>query len=519
MAELSVRLVADLEQFLRDLKKAEGGLEDFGKKADQAGDQSDDLEGTLTDLASGFALSAVGATTLTTFLIIAASELYRVATAASAAELSMLAFNTAIGKAKSATIGETIKLETLVGIAQDVTQSYETRQRALEALQRIYPKVLSNVDLETIGTRESREQLDLLNKEIVRNAQLKSISSAISEQQNIINKEENKTAWERIDIWDAFWKNLTNFNRPEIVLDSETRTIKDATSVIKDLRKEAEGLIETGVKIDLPEIDPEKTTKGKKVKIPWTFVKYKDPLDDLLNLLPERGAFIPEGTFGIVDAAQEELNNALPTYEKAMKGLKRINQEGVETSKAFASTLEDIFFELGERLSQSISGSITNSLSDLGDNLGQALVSGGNLLSVGAASLINSFGSFLSDIGKLLIEYGTLAVAKGTLDTAIATLFGPALIGAGLAAIGVGVALSLAGGAFKSVGQKGLSAQGVQGSVSGSGSFSGANNFSGGGGGFGGGEVVFRIQGQTLIGVLNNTLNSNARLGGSTTIG
>ena len=106
------------------------------------------------------------------------------------------------------------------------------------------------------------------------------------------------------------------------------------------------------------------------------------------------------------------------------------------------------------------------------------------------------------------------------MDTALSTLFGPALVGAGLAAIGVGLALTAAGGAFKTIGNKGLSDQGIQAGVSGSGSYGGSNtSYSGGGGGFGGGEVVFRIQGSALVGVLNNTLNSNARLGGTLTVG
>ena len=230
-------------------------------------------------------------------------------------------------------------------------------------------------------------------------------------------------------------------------------------------------------------------------------------------------ATIPSGAFDITPGALTKLEDFTAQYGKAMRNLRKENLKTIQAVEVFKSKLEEIFDNLELALAKKVSGGIANILSDLGDSIGQALVNGGNLIAIGAASLISSFGSFISDIGKLLIEYGTLAVAKGTLDTALSTLFGPALIGAGLAAIGIGVALSAIGGAFKTVGQKGLSEGGVQGGISGSGSFSGANSYSGGGGGYGGGEVVFRIQGSSLVGVLNNTLNSNSRLGGTLTIG
>ena len=164
--------------------------------------------------------------------------------------------------------------------------------------------------------------------------------------------------------------------------------------------------------------------------------------------------------------------------------------------------------EFNESANNLISGSISQTFSNLGSSIGEALVSGGNVLSAVGNTIIQGLSSFLSEMGGMLVKYGTLAVLKGKLDLAILA-GGPVAIGAGIAAIAVGVALSAAGAAL--------------GSASSGGGQTGSSNFkgSGGGGNFGasssGGmqNVVFEIQGTKLVGVISNTLSRNRNLGGS----
>jgi len=165
-------------------------------------------------------------------------------------------------------------------------------------------------------------------------------------------------------------------------------------------------------------------------------------------------------------------------------------------------------------VSSLVSGSIVDTFNNLGNSIGQALATGGNVFQAIGQSLLQSLGNFLSDMGGLLIKYGTLAVVKGKLDLAIAT-GGPVSIGAGIAAIAVGVALKAVGGAIASRAQGGSRASTSSGSGANNQSFSGSSFSSASGGG----TVVFELAGQKLIGVLNNTLNGNKRLGGAVGLG
>tara|TARA_B110000046_G_scaffold13815_1_gene13484 strand:+ start:871 stop:3081 length:2211 start_codon:yes stop_codon:yes gene_type:complete len=167
--------------------------------------------------------------------------------------------------------------------------------------------------------------------------------------------------------------------------------------------------------------------------------------------------------------------------------------------------------QFNESANNLIAGSISQTFSNLGSSIGEALASGGNVLSAVGNTIIQGLSSFLSEMGGMLVKYGTLAILKGKLDLAILT-GGPVAIGAGIAAVAVGVALSAAGAAL---GQK--SAGGSSGDT-GSSNFrgsSGGGNFGASSGGSGGGTVVFEIAGTKLVGVLSNTLRRNRNLGGS----
>ena len=181
---------------------------------------------------------------------------------------------------------------------------------------------------------------------------------------------------------------------------------------------------------------------------------------------------------------------------------------------------QNLLTNLSESMNNLVLGTFTSAVSGIGNALGTALATGGNVLSAVGTSLVQGLADFLGRMGELLIEYGTLAVAKGKIDIAIAT-GGPFAIAAGFAAIAVGVALKAASSLIGSAASGGFSGSGSSSGVSGGGSYSGGNTRTAPSvsSGFGGGTVVFEIAGNKLVGVLNNTLQRNKGLGGNLSLG
>lgn len=173
-------------------------------------------------------------------------------------------------------------------------------------------------------------------------------------------------------------------------------------------------------------------------------------------------------------------------------------------------TIAELNANINEGFKDILTNSIASGISDTFSSIGEAIASGGDVVGAIGNSLISAFGSFLSEMGDMLIKYGTLAIIKGKLDTAIA-FGGPTAIAAGIAAVAIGAALKLVSGAIGA-----RSKGGFGGSSSNTSTATGANttmyssNY-GGNNGFSGGEVVFRISGNDLVGVLNQEQNRQRR--------
>lgn len=108
--------------------------------------------------------------------------------------------------------------------------------------------------------------------------------------------------------------------------------------------------------------------------------------------------------------------------------------------------------QFNQDFAQLVNGGFLNSVGAIGENIGEALATGGSVIQAAGNALLKGFSQFLSNFGDLLIEYGAAAVLKAKLD--IAAFIPGAGIAAGIAAIAAGIALKVAAGAINSFGNR-----------------------------------------------------------------
>lgn len=409
------------------------------------------------------------------------------------------------------TAGEIFGLKSLIAVAQDETKAKKERLAAVESLQKTYPGYFGNLSKEQIMTSDLTSTVNELTQALI-NKEAASLLAKAAAPQLLALYKLNAT----------YKKQRAELTESEIALKrigeeqgKNTDTYKEASATVDGLYnilEKTRGEIYKSTQANKRYEDSinaiNSSTSKLLIQTPKAVSALKAPKTPKVN--PNEGnVFRPFLEGNISSSLVPEL--AL-TFTDPTEGFTEWNSK----VQAGLTTAEQALLDFNYAAAELINNSVANTFSDLGTVIGEALATGGNVLSAIGTTLLQSLGKFLSDMGGMLIQYGTLAVVKGKLDLAIAA-GGPISIGAGLAAIAVGVALKAIGGA---IGAKAKSGGGSTSTSTGSdannrsfssGSFSSSTSSSGG-------TVVFEIAGQKLIGVLSNTLNANKRLGGQTTL-
>ena len=398
---------------------------------------------------------------------------------------------------------ELITLGLLRTQIEDTTLSTNKRKGAIEELRKKYPDYLKNMSDEKILNGGLSTTYDTLTTSILKRAKATAATNMIVKNsgklivlESQLLAKQNEIANQKIELT----KKDTAANRQR-----KSAGLAGQIEKLNKLRKEENELIGQKTNLELTNIDLEAS-----VGATGGIAKAIMPdAGDLKKVFVELKKGYKEGKEDF-----QELVSTDPLEIDANAEWEFIDWEAYYNLKGFEEKKNELLTKLkefNESANNIISGSISQTFSNLGSSIGEALASGGNILSAVGGTIIQGLSNFLSQMGGMLVKYGTLAILKGKLDLAILA-GGPLAIGAGVAAVAVGVALSAAGAAIGS-----FSSNGGKGSASNNtGTYSPSSTSSGGSSSSGGMQnVVFEIQGTKLVGVLSNTLKRNRSLGGS----
>lgn len=215
------------------------------------------------------------------------------------------------------------------------------------------------------------------------------------------------------------------------------------------------------------------------------------------NLLTQQGQNLSDSLISnfseIPKAAAKGLQDGVMTIYDL---LKEITEVGILLENASVN-IQNIFIE-----------GFAPALSQVGETIGRELQRGASFVEAAGAGFISAISGLISKVADELITLGVAALAIGKVQAVLENMTsGASKIAVALAAIAVGTGLkaisSAAAGFAGGSTSTGLSgASGFTPNQTFSGSISGGSS-----GGFtGGGEVVFRISGTSLIGVIDRTL-------------
>lgn len=402
---------------------------------------------------------------------------------------------------------EVISIKALVSVAQDDAKSKRDRLIAVDELQKRYPLYFGNLTKEKILTGDVTTETKLLTAALLSKAIAEKLSSdsaniqlEVFKQYAKLNNAKNKTAQEELKL-DA---DLAAAKKINGISESQLAIIRakgiNSINTAKEAEKDARAEIIKGTKaLEQRQAIINKFTAGgiatqgslpTEPKAP----KIKEPKRPKFEF---QQGFIPGGIVA------PSIN-----FDSALLQMDIIPDKVNEKLAMVQSALLDFNTSAGEIINSSIS----DTFSGLGSAIGNALATGGNVLKAAGNELLAGLGGILTNLGAMAIEIG---VGMLGIKAALKTLNPFAAIAAGVALVALG---SIFSSKASSIGGSMGGSGGSTSTSTGNGANTRTTSSSSGGSFSNGGTVVFEISGQSLIGVLSNTLDKNKRLGGSLAI-
>lgn len=511
--------------------------EQFGYLKNKTGSAKGALQAMLRDL-KGFGGISLAISIVTSALVIFGDELFKSKDKAKSLrdeqdkltksledyEFTLKGVQkTELEGAKSAT-KELVTLKLLKSQLEDTSLSNKKRLDAFIELQKRYPSYLSQISNEVALNKglgnsyktlkklvEDKAKADAAAKNIVENTKKELVLTSQLEAENI------KSAKLKLSLANAEALALKRAGKER---SGSNLSVERALELKKKVNKQTN--IEQGIIDKITKLQADSLVLANQIKTVGGVVPLDFKVSDKAALSRDKVVSIFESS-GVKEAAGEIAGSVSENFNNGLNLEGGVNWQKLFKLQQFQEQslmMQNLLINLSESMNNLVLGTFTSALSGIGNALGNALATGGNVLSAVGTSLIQGLAGFLGKMGELLIEYGALAVAKGKIDIAIAT-GGPVAIAAGFAAIAVGVALKAASALIGSAASGGFSSGGSSSGVSGGGSYSGGSTRTAPSvsSGFGGGTVVFEIAGNKLVGVLNNTLQRNKGLGGNLSLG
>lgn len=457
-------------------------------------------------------------------------------------------------ESSKAALGEVASIKAVISVAQDENISRRERLAAVSELQSKYPAYFGNLTKEQILYGDLSEQIRnvskaLINKAVAEKVSEKAGNAAYRELElngRLIKAKETLANAERqylsaakdpgrgasveglslgIDrakkslqgVREELIKNANQIKQYEKILNVTTRTEIKGKANETDVK----GQIDATKKAASAKASAEAAAAKKAAKIASDAAKRTNPVITN-NLKAADLVGLNDKEFQLAKDRIGRDGELIKSYGQAGQFVKGSLVSAKETVNTETIAMLTALASFNDAATDIINNSISNTFAGLGEAIGSAMSTGGNVLQAAGSALLAGLGGILSDMGKMAIQVGVgmlgIKAALKTLNPYAAIAAGVALVALGSVfssksksiggSIGGGASGGSSGGGGGSVDQRGSMQTGASvssptSSVSGGGSF---NNS--------GGTVVFEIAGQKLIGVLNNTLQGNLRLGG-----